>query len=213
MPLAFVFNLFGTLAASGVILYLNSTLATDHYVIKQFGSRKSEHGIIKFPAAFLVFGASLQPLPRTPGRHCTCACSARRAAQPPQRACAPQPAPRAAQVLFLVSGFCIGIVLFYGIIVGVALGAAFWLTLAIYQCCFKEASKSESYDEVQLFIAALFFRSCMGDLAKEADAHYERARSEKCKRDEQRAVDAAAADAAADAGADTRAMRASRKCC
>ena len=53
----------------------------------------------------------------------------------------------------------------------------------------------------------------MGDLAKEADAHYERARSEKCKRDEQRAVDAAAADAAADAGADTRAMRASRKCC
>ena len=57
MPLAFVFNLLGTLTASGVILYANSTLATDHAVLKQFNNREAEHAIIKFPAAFLVFGA------------------------------------------------------------------------------------------------------------------------------------------------------------
>lgn len=56
MPVAFVFNLAGTLSAAGVILYANSTMATDHSLNKLFGSRESEHGIIKFPAAFLVFG-------------------------------------------------------------------------------------------------------------------------------------------------------------
>lgn len=56
MPLAFVFNLLGTLSASGVILYANSTLATDHAILKQFNNRSAEHSIIKFPAAFLVFG-------------------------------------------------------------------------------------------------------------------------------------------------------------
>lgn len=56
MPAAFLFNLAGTLSAAGVILYANSTMATDHALNKLFGNRESEHSIIKFPAAFLVFG-------------------------------------------------------------------------------------------------------------------------------------------------------------
>ncbi len=56
LPLAFVCNLAGTLSASGVILYVNSTLATGPAVRKLFGNKHSEHAIIMYPSGFLVCG-------------------------------------------------------------------------------------------------------------------------------------------------------------
>lgn len=45
MPLAFVCNLLGTLAASGVILYANSTLANGPSVRRLFGDKNNEHHV------------------------------------------------------------------------------------------------------------------------------------------------------------------------
>jgi hypothetical protein len=130
MPLAFVCNLAGTLAASGVILYANSTLATGPAIRRLFGTKQTEHAIIKYPAAFLVIGVGS-----------------------------------------LFVGFCIGIALYYG--VGVALlslaGAlmAYWF----YSKFYAHTQTSDTFNALNVSLLALFFRSCLPDVATQADNH------------------------------------------
>jgi hypothetical protein len=93
MPLAFVCNLAGTLAASGVILYANSTLANGASIRKLFGNTASEHAVrARLPAASSSLRGGQSPraglslLRIATAAHCRCACARSRAYA--QRLCA-----------------------------------------------------------------------------------------------------------------------------
>ena len=130
MPLAFVCNLAGTLAASGVILYANSTLASGPAIRRLFGKKETEHAIIKYPAGFLVVG-----------------------------------------VVSLFVGFCIGICLYYGLGVAIITGVAAGIAALIYEKFFAHASHNDTFNSLNVSLGALFFRSCLPDVARQADEH------------------------------------------
>ena len=74
-------------------------------------------------------------------------------------------------VLSLFAGFCIGICLFYGIVVALVTLVATLIAYFIYERFFAHASTNDTFNALNLSLLALFFRSCMPELAKQADAH------------------------------------------
>ena len=155
MPLAFVCNLAGTLAASGVILYANSTLATGPAIRRLFGSKHPEHAIIKYPAAFLVFGVGS-----------------------------------------LFVGFCIGIALYYGVGVAIISAAGALVAWIVYDRFFAHSKNNDTFNALNISLMALFFRSCLPDLADQADNHPASAAMAEEVKDERMADEEAAAEAA-----------------
>ena len=71
-------------------------------------------------------------------------------------------------VLSLFAGFCIGICLFYGIVVALVTLVATLIAYFIYERFFAHASTNDTFNALNLSLLALFFRSCMPELAKQA---------------------------------------------
>ncbi len=64
-----------------------------------------------------------------------------------------------------------GIALFYGLGVAALTGLMVLVAYVIYDKCFAHAQSSETFNALNVSLMALFFRSCLPDVAREADTH------------------------------------------
>ncbi len=74
-------------------------------------------------------------------------------------------------VMCLFSGFCIGICLFYGIGVAFITGGSAMVAFFIYERFYAHGTHSETFNALSVSVGALFFRSCLPDMARQADEH------------------------------------------